>query len=284
MKRKQKCDGQTPSCSNCISFSAVCQYIKPTRPIFRTRDPYLKAAEARVAELESILSREGIADEGQNLWRELQVRLQSDALDQNEMDVPDLSEQRPSKRPCRDTPWQFKEHLESPPSKQLQEKEVNTVVDILRDLSLEASGGYIGASSSITMSRMVGSLVKARVELNLLTYGVTAKEHLSPKSASDIEEDDASELEKMSQEIADKLLRGCLKRISTRWPILHSAYIRDLHSRRAPLVNRYETPVLHLVYACGGCFVETTRETGAFSRRAVLGSYSNTMTSSLFRC
>ncbi|KUJ16071.1 uncharacterized protein LY89DRAFT_102668 [Mollisia scopiformis] len=258
-KRKQKCDGQTPSCSNCSSFNAVCQYIKPPLATSRSRDPYLKAAEARMAELERILSREGIADEGQNRWRELQVGLQSDASDHNEMEVRDRA-QRPSKRPCREAQGNMEMEL----SNDVQKKEVNTVVDILRDLSLEASGGYIGASSSITMSRMVGSLVKARVEPNLLTNGIADGEHLSPKSASDVLEEGSSELARMPQEIADKLLRGYLKHISTRWPILHSTYIRELHSRRATLVNCYETTVLHLVYACGARFLETTGETGAF--------------------
>jgi hypothetical protein len=55
-----------------------------------------------------------------------------------------------------------------------------------------------------------------------------------------------------------------LKHISTRWPILHSTFIRDLHSRRHSLENCYEMTVLHLVYACGGRFLETTGETGAF--------------------
>jgi hypothetical protein len=256
-KRKQKCDGRTPSCSNCSSYSAVCQYIKPPKPISRSHDIYLKAAEARVAELESILSREGIVDEGQARWRDMQTGQQSDASDHDEADI-----QRPSKRPCQANTQQVQDEVG--PMIEVQKKKVNAVVDILRDLSLEATGGYIGASSSITMSRMVGSLVKARIDPNLLTYADAPREHLSPKSASDGEEDGSSELGGIPQEIADKLLRGYLKHISTRWPILHSTYIRDLHSRRQSLGDCYEMTVLHLVYACGGRFLETTGETGAF--------------------
>jgi hypothetical protein len=62
-----------PSCSNCKSFNAVCKYIRPPGPNSRIRDPFMKATEERVAELEAILKREGIPDEGRNHWRELQA-------------------------------------------------------------------------------------------------------------------------------------------------------------------------------------------------------------------
>jgi hypothetical protein len=143
-------------------------------------------------------------------------------------------------------------------------KDVNAVVDILRDLSLEAGDGYIGASSSITMSRMVGSLVKSKMEPSLV--GLRPEEHLGPKSSSDggTDVDGTFELGSMPADIEDKLLRGYLKHISTRWPILHSTYIRELHSRTDALGNSYEKSVLHLVYANGARYLETTGETGAF--------------------
>ena len=69
----------------------------------------------------------------------------------------------------------------------------------------------------------------------------------------------------MPADTADKLLKGYLKHISTPWPILHLTYIRELHSRRDALGNSYEKSVLHLVYANGARYLETTGETGAFS-------------------
>ncbi|KAH6677710.1 fungal-specific transcription factor domain-containing protein [Halenospora varia] len=274
-KRKQKCDGQTPSCSNCSSFNALCKYVKP-RPISRSRDPYLKAAEARVAELEGFLKAQGIADNGRDRWRQIQGKLASreEHQESSEIHISSPLQQiqndtnytdtigtirRPSKRPC----------LENEPNEvevewggEVRRREINAVVDILRDLSLEASGGYIGASSSITMSRMVGSLVKSKIDGPMLR----GEEHLSPKSLSDgsLEEEGQIELGNVPPDIADKLLKGYLKHISTRWPILHSTYLRGLHARRDALGNSYEKSVLHLVYASGGRFLETTGETGAF--------------------
>lgn len=243
-KRKQKCDGGIPSCSNCSTCNAVCQYLRPLKPNSKNRDFYVRAAETRVAELETVLSRQGIVDEGSARWKNVQIGMQSYVSDHEETE-----EGRFAKRPCRQTSQL--EYSSNEAAGQKQGKKVNRVVDILRDLSLEASGGYIGASSSITMSRMVGSLVKSKIDAGLLGSGDAIGEHLSPKSAIDVDEDSSSELGSMPQEVADKLLRGYLKHISTRWPILHSAFIRDLHSRRSSLGNCYETAVLHLVYACG---------------------------------
>lgn len=254
--RKQKCDGQRPSCSNCASFNAVCKYIKPARPLSRGQDDYYKAAESRVAELEAILMKEKIADGGQSRWRQLRAAHRSGSSEP--IDI-----RRPSKRP----------HVESPQSDRAgveiidctldgRRGEVFGVVDILRDLSLEASGGYIGASSSITLSKLVGSLVKGKEEFG---YALRPGEHFSPRSLSDASiEDTYVDTASIPQDIADRLLRGYLKHISTRWPILHSNYIRSLHARRAYLADPYEKSALHLIYASGGRFLETTGQTGPF--------------------
>jgi hypothetical protein len=207
------------------------------------------------------LLREGIPDEGQTQWRQLQAAQLVDQLDTNDSSAPGPA-QRPLKRPCIDTPPDYN-NVDIEWEDNTRNKNANAVVDILRDLSLEASGGYIGASSSITMSRMVGSLVKSRVEPGL---GLRTEEHLSPKSSSDgaFDDDSVLELRSIPENIADKLLMGYLKHISTRWPILHSNYIRTLHHRRDTLVDPYEKTVLHLVYASGARFLETTGEIGPF--------------------
>lgn len=65
-----------------------------------------------------------------------------------------------------------------------------------------------------------------------------------------------------SKIIADRLLVGYMKHIATRYPVLHSAWIRDLHFRRASITNAYERGTLHLIYATAGRLLETTGETG----------------------
>ncbi|KAH3956156.1 hypothetical protein HBI68_195890 [Parastagonospora nodorum] len=53
--------------------------------------------------------------------------------------------------------------------------------------------------------------------------------------------------------------------MSLRWPLLRTSFIRGLHYRRNALTEPYEATVLHLVYAIGGRFLETTGQLGAFS-------------------
>ncbi|KAF4627498.1 hypothetical protein G7Y89_g10658 [Cudoniella acicularis] len=115
------------------------------------------------------------------------------------------------------------------------------------------------------MNRMVGSLVKSKIE-SPARYGLCGEKHLSPKSLSDggIEDEGTLEIGSVPPDMADKLLKGYLKCISTCWPILHSTYLRGLHARISLLATSYEKSVLHLVYASGGRFLETTGETGAF--------------------
>jgi hypothetical protein len=297
--RKQKCDGKTPQCSNCKSFNAVCKYIKPARLTAGRQDRYIKATEERLAELENLLAQKGIQDEGWARWRQLKELMTSDSgAAQNEhasrdkhddqsgtaandtaskspeahsASAPEERERelptpRPAKRTCIDA--SLSDHNVSDTESEARhskQQEIGPVVDILRDLSLEASGGYIGASSSITMSRMVSSLVKTRNEPALESPKSVMEVHLSPRSMSDTTyaEEGIWELGAVPQEIADRLLRGYLKHISTRWPILHSTYIRSLHHRRNMLVG-WEAAFLHLIYASGGRFLETTGETGAF--------------------
>jgi hypothetical protein len=218
-----------------------------------------------VAELEAILLREGIADEGQSQWHRLRKEQNWDSSEQADSRAP---ESRPgsAKRPVSNSPPNHQNGTDEESEAGVKENQVNSVVDILRDLSLEASGGYIGASSSITMSRMVGSFVRGKEGIGLSGNEAPAGEHLSPKSTSDGTDiyESAIETGGIAQGVADRLLKSYLKHISTRWPVLHSAFVQNIHSRRESLSTSYEKSVLHLVYAIGGRFLETTGETGAF--------------------
>lgn len=62
---------------------------------------------------------------------------------------------------------------------------------------------------------------------------------------------------------ADRLLMGYRKHISTRWPMVHFVFVRELHVRRHAIVEPYEAAILHLVYATAARFLETAGEVGA---------------------
>jgi hypothetical protein len=257
----------------------------PSKSANGTREQYFRAVEDRVAELEGILMREGIGDEGLAHWKKLQKELGAasnpngtangnsngsgsggDEAGSGENTSPRnlsvggnggsdssitpttsnaLAVQRHTKRPS--VSFDTVDYHDN--RRALDDfGGVDSVVEILRDLSLEASGGYIGASSHITMGRMIGSIVKAKENFTA-TNGRGIEEHLSPKSVCTVASppDGILEMRHVPPDIAERLLKGYLKHISTRWPVLRTPYVRRLHAERHSLVDPYSTALLHLV-------------------------------------
>ncbi|KAK6062486.1 ungal specific transcription factor [Seiridium cupressi] len=230
-------------CANCRDFRATCEYVQPRITIHREQQrstQAFQAVENRVAELEAILRREGLGPHGEK-------RIQCEG------------EAPADSAPC------------GPPSPTAQRNLTGTVVEVLRDLSIQASGGYIGASSQISMGRMISSIVQAR-ESTLSSCAEGGWEHLSPKSANTKAQVTGLELSQISPEIADtpraepvpQLLQSYIRHISTRWPIFQTPFIRLLHAERHTLLDAFFTSILHLIYAIGGRFLETAGETGDF--------------------
>ncbi|KAN0096599.1 Fungal specific transcription factor domain containing protein [Hyaloscypha variabilis] len=192
------------------------------------KNHYVASLERRVVELEEFLAKKGLLDQG--------------------VVSPEPHVIAPSRR--KDSSFSEIECRSS------DSEEGESMVRILRDLSLETNGGYIGATSQITMGRLVGSIVKGKKHS-------IREEDLSPSPTYLPEKDDSAELRlsDISPDVADRLLVGYMKHIATRYPVLHSAWIRDLHSRRHCITNAYERSTLHLIYATAGRFLETTGET-----------------------
>ncbi|RDW59795.1 hypothetical protein BP6252_12882 [Coleophoma cylindrospora] len=138
------------------------------------------------------------------------------------------------------------------------QKGVDSMSMVLRDLSLDANGGYIGASSHVSMGRLVDGIVKGKEQTRI------PKEDSRPVPTPRLGDDIGLDFADMIPGVADRLLIGWLKHISTRYPVLHSPWVRALHVRRDHITDHYEKCILHLVYASGGRFLETTGETGPY--------------------
>jgi len=107
------------------------------------------------------------------------------------------------------------------------------------------------------MGRLVNSILRGK------NYGV-GDDHSPGQVSSTPETDMQTEfrLSDVPPDVADRLFEGYIKHISTRYPVMHSAWIRDLHSRRNSITDAYERSTLHLIYATAGRFLETTGEIG----------------------
>ncbi|CAK7224838.1 hypothetical protein SCUCBS95973_005655 [Sporothrix curviconia] len=327
--RKQKCDGVRPSCSKCKTQGATCEYILPSKYMPFGKARYVKALEKRVADLESYLTKEGRRDVGQDHWQYLPVTVPLAEGDgkQTAEKTSDRSERKQGEKRERERPVSSNGAEGTATSSDVDadgdagpEAEddagagdddaasgVDSMITILRDLSLAANGGYMGATSHITMGRLVGSMVKGKNSMRVSSKNSSVKAHLTPPPgrspidegrvrvgggnddegmvnmmgtadmgmpmhfpmnidpfASEAREARAAAFAHIPAAFADRMLAGYLTHASTAFPILHSPALRNLHARRGALENAYEVCVLHLIYAIGGRFLETTGESGHF--------------------
>lgn len=131
--------------------------------------------------------------------------------------------------------------------------EIDSLLGAVRDLSLSAGGHYVGGTSTITLGRVLGSVVTNRRDF---THDLL-NEDPNPRSISDVELAEIIEPSSLSPVVATRLLDGFIKHLSTRYPVLHTPRLRELHARRNGILDIYEKSVLHLVYANAGRFLET---------------------------
>lgn len=242
--RKQKCNGTNP-CSKCRSLDIPCEYVIPQKPMPFGKNQYIKSLERRVAELETILAKQGMPDLSQDHWlRAEQVAQFADEPVGSSQCTPD------TENDDNELDWQ---------------DGVDDVVSVLRSLSMDANGtGYFGGSSHVTMGKLFGFLGGGH-------HGRTGSQSrkgsgvMGPLDQADSEVDvEPIDFLEVPPDVANRLLAGFLKHIATRFPVVHSVWIRKLHSARLSLDDVQEQTILHLVYAGAGRFLETAGETGVF--------------------
>lgn len=259
--RKQKCDGNHP-CAKCESINHDCEYVMPEKPMAFGKNRYIKALEQRVAELETMLATRGMVELSSDHWQEAAAAAASTA-GTSEAEVR-------SDGPGSDLAAD-EEEAEDPDEAVLDWREgVDSVVSVLRSLSLDVNGsGYVGASSHIALGRMFSFVGKRRNETGGQQRRNSRQQSISqlresPPAAAAADVHEMMSFADMSPGVADRLFLGYIKHISTRWPVIHSVWIRKVHQTRHSLTDVYEMTMLHLVYATAGRFIETTGEVGDF--------------------
>ncbi|KFA46129.1 hypothetical protein S40293_03749 [Stachybotrys chartarum IBT 40293] len=267
MLSTERCDGKNP-CSNCDSFAVRCQYPPArVRAQIHGQQRSFQAMQKRLAELEMMLGKQ---DEAGSFQRNRQTSLSSTATDESmKHGASTCSDYANSS--ARQTPGA------STVSGTDEKKSTSTnpLLILLREMSIGALGEYMGATSQITMSRIINSMSQSRDEIKndmddddgtIRPSESNPWEHLSPKSANSNSKTHKTSVDfaQIPDTVAKRLFRGYLVHISTRWPVMHTPYIRQLHETRASLSDKYEITALHLVYAIGGRFLETTGERGEF--------------------
>ena len=148
-------------------------------------------------------------------------------------------------------------------------EEVYSLLTAVRDMSLNTSGSFVGGSSTITLARILESVVgtNLKAELGQSTWEseethFEALEGASPNtgrkssfSANSYTTNNFS----ITPNLGDKLLQAYSGHVSANYPVVYSKYIQSLHRRRDKLDDPYEESILHMVYALGGQFLESVR-------------------------
>lgn len=234
-----KCDGTRPECSTCVSHGLECRYVLPSYHKPQEAKMYIKALENRVAELETTLTNGGLVDAALDHWHQRAPRVKKE----------------------KDGP------------------EAYSPLAAVRDVSLNTSGSFIGGTSTLTLARMLESILgcngkeqtaqQTRVSRitspdtnspNAITSGETSPEYRETSTSNDLACESRSfpgASWGMQTNMADKLLLAYFKHVAVNFPVVHSAQIKDIHQRRDALDDPYEESILNLVYALGGQFLET---------------------------
>jgi hypothetical protein len=142
----------------------------------------------------------------------------------------------------------------------------NDILTAVRDMSLSASGHYVGASSNITMGRVLSSVVHSQRNYVNISNDDAAQggDDPAPKSVYSSRLTDVVGAPFLSPSVAHRLLEGWFCHIATRYPVLHTAHVMELHNNRDNLSDDYDKSILHLIYAVSGRWLESAGEMGHF--------------------
>ncbi|RDW88310.1 hypothetical protein BP6252_00342 [Coleophoma cylindrospora] len=223
------CDGSQPNCSSCARLSLDCRYVMPSHPKPQEARIYIKSLENRVAELEMSLARGGQGDAALDHYTNYNSPSDGDPGDK---------------------------------------VEVHSLLSTVRDLSLNTSGSFVGGTSTITLARILESVVGNRNNQTFTIHTATCDradtpppEYISSENGCISPESAQSTAPsfQLHPSLGDKLLQVYLKHVSINFPVVHSGQIKELHRRRESIVDPCDEGILHLVYSLGGQYLEMTQ-------------------------
>ncbi|KAF2501589.1 hypothetical protein BU16DRAFT_599586 [Lophium mytilinum] len=239
--RKQKCDGQRPTCKSCRKVSVTCIYEQAIRPRYPGgKMLYINALEERIAFLEARLPEYGRDH---------------------------LSSSLPSKETHFDTDRRLSPTMDDSPS-----EEDASLVDGVAYLSLCASGTaddsandpfYFGSSSGASIARMIQSSIFITKKPQV--GGTAPKHNKAARNASISSLSSAfpidSALEFPPPHEAEPLFRVFFDRLHSRWPALDRALYTSFFQRQyetgaIPIVER---SIMHLIYAISARYMQLTK-------------------------
>lgn len=137
----------------------------------------------------------------------------------------------------------------------LQPVENDILLDSVGDLTSPVSTRDESSESRGSLGRVLGSVIKTQMR-SKSDASKEVREMDTPGAVSRIELVQRMGPMFVSPTAARRLLDGWIKHLSTRYPVIHTPRLRELHSRRDEALDPYEESILHLVYANSGRVLE----------------------------
>ena len=149
-----------------------------------------------------------------------------------------------------------------PPQELVQVEEVDTLSSAIREISLGVNGHFIGGTSTVTLGILLDSVIKGQDASGRTSRRDSEGSEEMRVDFSAAESPSSTALAEMmgpmfvSDNTSKRLFDGYLKNIATRFPVLHTPRIKELHEHREIINNSFDQAILHLVYAISGRFLE----------------------------
>lgn len=285
--RKQKCDGSTPTCSNCATSDSICDY-DFSFSLSRSQEQYLRARR-RVEELEHALGRLTQTNREPHIDHDLHSHHEPQTDSGRQATHEALVNSRPQQSHEQHTDYGAQERRESqtshgrpsdvlspmdsnlPPLNSPPQSAVSSASEssrAIQDLAIQAAGGFVGSPSDQMFGQVLHAVVTSQKPIQHNSQPGLLNQNLTPKSLESAVQPGSTDnitLAGIPDVVADRMFnKGYLQYIAVLWPVMQPSQLHRLHNNRTLLEDHFEIAALHLVYAAAGRFLETTGETGSF--------------------
>lgn len=146
--------------------------------------------------------------------------------------------------------------------------DVNSLSVVIRDLSLNAAGYYVGATTHMSLGRLLESALfadqEAGIEVERDTFESPSVQETASGEGSQFHEQGNRANSSFFKPETEIYYQSYLELIAVQYPIIHSARLAVLHGKRFQLNDEWELAILHLVYAIGACCLELVSYLSSF--------------------
>lgn len=222
---------------------------------------YIDALEDRVAELETFLSSLGHNSVGDDHWIQKQHQFQDIHQQTDDLGVDQPNEELEMQKQQQQQQQQKFQEIANKKQDDKENEEIDILLAAVRDLLSNSTTHYVKGTSAITKGRVLKSVINSQ-KAPSTELETKPGPGLGPNTRSMNLSEPEERMGPMfvAPQVANRLLEGWMKYFSTRYPVIYSPRLKELHVRRNEPLDIYEESILHLVYANSGRFIETVSQ------------------------